>query len=288
MNMNPKKIPLRLLIVVLSALAAPACEKEVILDLLNRQGQYLIVEGNIDNLHKLQMIRLYSSGSFYDLDKGLPVTGATVTVSDGKTEYPFVESIREDNKGNYYNTEISKPLSSGGIFHLTVKQGNKTYTASSELRPVPPVDSVTVSRSALSRVANKHMYDVFIHYRNLPVAGNFYLVDLYVNGKLRTYSPARKTVISDENQARYESLYVTTLRGQELIAGDSLVLEMRSISRKQYDFYSNFFSQTALSGNPFAGAPPANIPTNLSEGARGFFQVSAVSTATKVFCSDPK
>ena len=75
---------------------------------------------------------------------------------------------------------------------------------------------------------------------------------------------------------------VTCVLKYHLSPGDTLTLEMISISRVQYDFYANFLYQTELSGNPFASAPPANIPTNLSEGARGFFQVSRLSTAQMV------
>ena len=263
-----------------------SCEKDVILDLLNTQGKYLIVEANIDNSSVNQMIiRLYRSGSFYDDEKGFPVSNAIVSISDGNNNYLFTETASSEQQGNYYNRELGGNMITGNTYNLTVIDDGKTYTASSTLKPVPDIDSVTTSINFLSQlgIIKEVLVDIYIHFENLPHQGNYYLVNLYINGNIQTFTPNQKTMISDENLENHVSLYIKTVRRNELKNGDKITLEMRSISREQYEFYTDFFSQTELSGNPFAGAPPANIPTNLSEGARGFFQVSSVATVSKIF-----
>ena len=231
------------------------------------------------------MVRLYRSGSFYDDEKGVPVSNAIVSISDGNNDYLFTEATSGDHKGNYYNRELSKYMVTGNTYNITVIDEGKKYTASSLLQPVPDVDSVTTRINFLSQlgIINEVLVDIFIHFENLPHRGNHYLVNLYINGNIQTFTPSQKTVLSDNNLDNYVSLYIKTVRRNELKSGDKITLEMRSISKEQYDFYTDFFFQTELSGNPFAGAPPANIPTNLSEGARGFFQVSSVSTVSKIF-----
>jgi hypothetical protein len=278
--MNIKKHIL-LLIPALAALGNFSCERDADLDLPDGQGQFLIVEGNIDDVNSRQMIRLHRSGSYNDTQRDQPVSGATVSVSDGTTEYFFTES---SPNGNYINHEIGGNLKSDN-YYLTIKDNNRTYTARSELLPVPQIDSVTARVNSLSGlgIIDKAYYDVYIHFRNLPVSGNYYLVNLYVNNKIKTYTPPQKAVLSDLDQKNYVSLYTRTIRGEDVRKGDTLTLEMRSISRMQYDFYSNFIFQTGLSGNPFASAPPANLPTNMSKGALGFFQVSRVSAAQMIF-----
>jgi hypothetical protein len=280
---NYKKIVFHGIVLFACIMISSSCEKFIILDLPDQQGKYLIVEGNIDNLYNTQEIRLYSSGSYYDTEKGLFVSGARVSMTDGISEFVFTEGTDDRWRGHYFNSKIKKVLEAGGIYRLTVDFDGRIYTAESELRPVPEIDSITVIMNFLSGIGviNEPMYDVYVHFRNLPVTGNYYLINLFINESNKSFTPPRKTVISDENLKGPVSLYARTLRN--LKEGDTLRLEMRSISRKQYEFYNGFLSQTELSGNPFAGAPPANLPTNLSEGARGFFQVSAATTRTKIF-----
>jgi len=58
---------------------------------------------------------------------------------------------------------------------------------------------------------------------------------------------------------------------------------MLSISPELATFYEVLFNQTDLSGNLFASSPPANVPTNISNGARGNFQVSQPTYKSTIF-----
>jgi hypothetical protein len=278
--MNMKKY-IFLLLTAAAPLSNVSCERDADLNLPDGQGKYLVVEGNLDDRDNRQIITLHRSGSYYDAERGEPVTGAVVSVSDGTTNYVFTESSQ---KGDYMNHELGSNLKYEN-YYLTIIDNNRTYTARSFLMPVPQIDSVTTRVNTLSGLGTKGKayYDIYIHFRNLPVSGNYYLVNLYVNNRIKTYTPPQKAVLSDLDQRNYVSIYTRTIRGDEVRKGDTLTLEMSSISRLQYDFYSNFLLQTGLSGNPFASAPPANLPTNMSKGALGFFQVSRVSKAQMVF-----
>jgi hypothetical protein len=277
--MNPYKnmLPGTLL---LTALLSAGCEKEVILDLPDHHGKYLVVEGNIDDLQAIQWIRLSTSSSYYDVTAGLPVSNASVTVTDGTVEFSFQESLVDSLKGYYFNYNISANLTRG-MYYLRISTGDKRYTAQSEFRPVPNIDSVTVALNFFTGlgIIDETYYDIYVHFRDIPGNDNHYLVNTYINNTLQTFRPTQKKLIGNEGLFDNVSLSVSSIHGEDIKSGDMLTLEMRSISREKYNFYTDFLYQTRMSGNPFAGAPPANIPTNLSEGAMGFFQVSAVSTA---------
>jgi hypothetical protein len=62
-----------------------------------------------------------------------------------------------------------------------------------------------------------------------------------------------------------------------LTSGDSMVVEFSNISKAYFDFIDDCTHQKNGS-NPMFGGPPANISTNISNGARGFFTAYAVST----------
>ncbi len=281
---NRLKQNLLILLVGVFPVIFTSCEKEVILDLSDMEGEYLIVEGNIDDQSPEQWIRLTGSSSYYDVTTGLPVSNASVTVTDGTTDYVFTESSVDTLRGYYYNDKIGNEFS-GGTYHLTIEHEGEIYTAQSEFRPVPVIDSITVGINFFSDIGltEDKLYDIYIHFDNRPGKGDYYLADFFINGRLQTARPTQKTIFSDEDLEEYVSRSVKTVNGNDLENGDIFSVELRSISSDKYDFYFIFLFQTNLSGNPFAGAPPANIPTNLSEGARGFFQVSSVSSAQGEF-----
>lgn len=66
------------------------------------------------------------------------------------------------------------------------------------------------------------------------------------------------------------------LTGINYSLDDSIILEVRSVSKNYYDFATA--AQTAAGGSiPMFSGPAANVPTNLSEGAIGFFAVHTTS-----------
>jgi hypothetical protein len=266
---------------LLTMLLLISCETDALLDLPGHSDQFIIVEANVDDLYGIQKVRLYRSSSFYDTIKGYPVSNAYVLVSDGIQSYVFDEDPWDLMKGFYNNHVIGENLRQGIIYHLTISDGSGSYTARSELRPVPAIDSVTISLNVLCTIGivTQKIYDVFIHFNNLGGL-NYYLINLYVNDKLITTTPAQKTVVCDRGMDGHVSVFGGMIRKTALTDGDLVTAELKSISRQKYEFYTSFFNQTELSGNPFAGAPPANIPTNMSRGALGFFQVSSVSKAS--------
>jgi hypothetical protein len=275
------------LIIILVAFLAgtAACEKDVILDLADIEGKYVIVEANLIDDGSRQWIRLTRSSSYYDVTTGDAVQNASVVVGGNNQSWEFSELFPDSLPGYYFNSQISSALIQTTYELIIETADDKTFFAQSELRPLPVLDSVTVKLNPFSELAffDITVYDVIAHFEDLPGKGDYYLFNLYINNKLKTPRPSDKAPVSDENLDPYTSFAVLSVNEDDIAPGDTLTLEMRSISKEKFDFYNIFFSQTDLSGNPFAGAPPANIPTNLSEGARGFFQVSSVTRKSIIF-----
>lgn len=276
----------RLIILLTLCFGAISCEKDVVLELANKEGNYLVVDANLTDAGGRQWIRLSLSSSYYEESKGKPASEATIWIEGAERKFAFVQSDADTLKGYYFNDAISHHLKDN-TFELNIEYQGKIYQASSQWAPLPQIDSVTYDINPFSQLGftPDTIYDITVHFRELPQKNNFYLFNLYVNDTLRTGRPTQKSLVSDENLEEYVSLAVQNISHENIRTGDAITLEMRSISRANFTFYSIFFSQTDLSGNPFAGAPPANIPTNLSEGALGFFEVSSVNKKTITFRS---
>jgi len=261
-----------------------SCEKDVILDLAKKDGSFLIVDANISDNGNRQWIILSQSSSYYDITRGEPVTGADVKIFDGKRSFLFAESKEDSLKGYYYSDQITFWLKEGK-YDLTIITPEKVFTSSSFYRKLPEIDSVSLEISFATEqgFTRDTIYNIVAHFAQLPQPDEYYLFNLYVNDTLRTQRPNDKGLVSDVNLLDYSSLSVMNINQQNIRPGDNLTLEMRSISRENFEFHNIFFFQTDLSGNPFAGAPPANIPTNLSPGAKGFFQVSQSKKSSIIY-----
>lgn len=278
-----KKIQ-QLFLLMVGLLVWTSCEKDVILDLSDVEGQYVIVEANITDGEEIQWVKLSYSSSYYDVTRGRGITDATVQIESGDDIFVFEQWNSDTLPGYYYNTEIPQQLQEK-VYELSIEVEGEKYTASSELMPVPSIDSLSIKINPFSELGftQDTIYDIFVHFRDLPAQENYYLFNYAVNDTLRTPRPSDKALVSDENLEETVSLAIFNINREDLEDGDEIMLEIRSISKENFDFYNIFFTQTDLSGNPFAGAPPANIPTNLSAGARGFFQVSATGKKSIIF-----
>lgn len=284
--MKVLKIKHNLIILILVLFAGTTgCEKDVVLDLADIEGKYVIVEGNLIDDGSRQWIRLTRSTSYYDVTTGNAVNNASVTVQGNNQSWEFQELYPDSLPGYYFNSLISASLTETTYELNFETTDDQTFFAQSELRPLPELDSVTVKLNPFSEFDffENTVYDVIAHFADLPDEGDHYLFNLYINNQLQTPRPSDKAPVSDENLDAYTSFAVLSFNEDDVDPGDTITLEMRSISKQNFDFYNIFFNQTDLSGNPFAGAPPANIPTNLSEGGRGFFQVSSVNRKSIIF-----
>ncbi|MFW6351493.1 MAG: DUF4249 family protein [Bacteroidota bacterium] len=282
--MNLQKKLLRWFSFLIVFAAFLSCEKDVVLDLADKEGTFMVVEANLTNDGRKQWIRLSESSSYYESSFGNPVSDALVQVTDGENTFTFTESEVDTLAGYYYNDQISNAFTCA-TYQLEINHNENVYTAQSEFRPIPFLDSVTVELSFFSQLGFGEIdfYDVYVHFDEFEEEGDHYLFNMYVRDTLKTSRPNQKFVLNDESLEDYVSLSVLGFNEEEVLEGDKLVVEIRSISEENYNFYNIFFFQTDLSGNPFAGAPPANIPTNLSDGAKGFFQVSSVHRDSIIF-----
>ncbi len=151
------------------------------------------------------------------------------------------------------------------------------------MRPVPPIDSVHLRvnpfQNANQQDAQDTSLQVIAHFDDLAGEGDHYLFNLYLGGELYSKKANDKVVVDDGGWK--DGTITLAAQSFELgdgrdHLGDTLTLTIRSVSAACDEFYDIFSEQTELSGNPFAAAPPANIPTNMSGSALGFYQVSSI------------
>ncbi len=131
------------------------------------------------------------------------------------------------------------------------------------------------------------IYQVLLYALDSPVK-NFYAFKVYRNGYLITDSLHEMMVQDDVffNGNYTFGIPVQFLNQSEkdeiILPSDTVTLEINGITDKYYNFIleaqSEIFYQTPL----FSG-PPANISSNISNGALGFFTAYSVTRSSVVF-----
>jgi hypothetical protein len=172
----------------------------------------------------------------------------------------------------------------GRTYYLKVIAEGIEYTASSSMPQVPVIDSVGLIRKVSDKDGQVY-YIPTIYFREPQGITNFYLVQLSPDELVRTFSDAVWPffIFSDE----YLEPYVNglnlgagqTLRNDDFtwfFGGDSVYVGLSSLTREGYDYYSSLIRQFKNDGGVYQPAP-SSPPTNLSNGALGFFRTSAIS-----------
>ncbi len=291
----------RFVIIVCLGIVFGACEDQIS-PALEEVDPVLAVDAWITNQPVEQVIRLSSTQPYFDTIAS-PVIGATVQISGSAGDfYTFQEDEREP--GAYY---WSPPVIGQGFgtvgetYQLQIDTDGQTYTSSTVLDPVPPIDSITYELTE----ANTFFPETYIAEFwavDLPEEGNAYWIRAYRNGALLD-RPDEIALAYDAGFSRGGSFNATVFAQPIRTSinpidsdgdgnffpsynlGDSVYVELNSISDEAFDFLNEVSIQTNRPGG-FAelfANPIANVPTNITNtdpngsAVVGFFNVASVS-----------
>jgi hypothetical protein len=255
-----------------------SCEETVKLD-LKQTPPTVVIEGQVTNRVGLQSVKVSMTADFYSTTKTPRVTTAVVTVKD---EFPFVHNPNNvsDLDGLYLPQDENFVGEIGRKYTLTVVVNGKTYTATDDLAPVIPIDSLKYRLNEDEAEDPKDFgkaHEVLIFAREPQDQINYYLFKFYRNDSLKYYNDTDIYFSNDEYLAEKIDGIETPIY---YAPGDEARVEAYSISRAGYVFYYDLSSILNNDAGGMFGPVPASPRTNLSNGALGFFQVSAVNSAS--------
>ncbi len=225
----------------------------------------IVVDGIITNEYKQHAITL--SLPTTELNQ-IPeaISGATVTITNGDTTFTLSET--PIGSGIYLTDSIQ--ATENKTYTLSISYKSKTYTAQTYLSSVNSIIPITYFfNSADSTFYYDWKIDVFfaenaMHellfdwskvtgYENLDSSQNHFLGYIYT----------LKTI--DVNE-----IFAAQKENAIFPAGTIIVEKKYSLTPEHANYIRALLSETQWNGNVFE-ASPANLPTNLSEGAIGFF-----------------
>lgn len=256
-----------------------ACEAETEWPLKTASHDLIVVDGIITDEYKFQKIHLASPVNNLN-DYPEPVSGAVVIVTLQDSVYNFHESVV--SPGTYIsNTEFAGKKNK--VHSLLITTGSNVYSAKANMEP-----------GAL----------IFPLVLELDKETNLYHISKVYNNEFNPNRPAMFEILLDWSRvAGYEEtepahckarlLYyvLPTLDVSQVFApgteevsfpaGTVIVENRYSLSAGHAAFFRELLSETTWQGGLFNSAS-ANIPTNLSQGAVGYFGACAVNSSYEI------
>ena len=254
-----------------SILLFAGCEKVIDLEVDNAPSR-IVIEGNVFNGDGPFTVRVTRTASFYDSSDPIGAAGATVRITDnaGNSE------VLAEGANGIYSTALLQGVE-GRTYSLEVQVEGETYLGSNTMPALNLIDSLTYEYLDSTDYVFLSLEDFgeYITAYHTDPAGmeNFYQYRLYLHGELdeprknkRTFSDRLFDGLQNEDR----------LFGHPFDIGDTVTVELWSIDRTAYDFYTTLNEVADNNGGgPFSGIPD-NPTSNLSNGAFGFFGAVAV------------
>lgn len=268
-----------------------SCEDVIEVNLENG-AQQLNVDAMINNSSEKQTIKLSKTNSYFSNETLPAITNAEVFVIDNVgNSYSF----SHESEGNYIWTPTPTDTLNmiGGEYTLIIKYQNEEYRAKSQLNPVPQIDSI----GSEFRVANgpsPEGYYAILYAFDIAGRSDYYWIKTYKNN---TYvnGPQNINIAADAafppNGSADGFLFIPPIRygitpfGEVYKAGDTVNVEILSITAETYDFLAEAKAQMINEG--LFAKPPSNVRTNIynvtnpDTKAVGWFCVSAISVMKK-------
>jgi hypothetical protein len=272
---------IKLYISILIGAMLVSCTEKFDVSLVDGKSNRFVVEGPITNEYKIHKVILSRTGSYFLNGPTKRETGAQVSITDGDTIISLIDSVN----GIYQTSKLlaGKP---GKTYTLNIKlKTGEIYSASEYMKPIVPMDSIKAiySKSEIP-FDDSYNYNINVFVQEPATKDDFYQWELYLNEKHISDTIRTKSFVNDEivNGSYIRNWTVYQVPEYKIESDTILVrLQMLSISKAKFDFYNAVLLETDWSGSGFSG-PPANVPSNISNGALGFFSVSDVCESRTV------
>lgn len=253
-----------------------SCDEPVRLDVTQGESR-VVIEGQVTNLEGQQYVKVSRSNGFYDSGKSPRITDASVMVKDDAgNEFQFVHNPRNyaDSAG-YYLPQTLFTGEVGKTYFLTVTIGDQVYEAEDKLFRVTSIDSLAYQIDDDEREDPEDegkFYEVLIFANEPQDTEDYYLFKFYRNDSLKLDFDTDIYFTNDETLGENIDGVSSPIY---FAPGDRARCEIFSLSRTAFVFYSDLQSLLNNDGGLFS-QPPASSRTNLTNGALGFFQASAI------------
>ncbi|MFA6924002.1 MAG: DUF4249 domain-containing protein [Bacteroidales bacterium] len=268
-----KKIFYLLFLIVL---AISGCKKQI--DIKTKDAYVrLVVDGLLTDEYKRHTIKLSKTSNYFKNETQPMATSAVVSISDGSSIFPLTETSQ-----GIYQTDSIKGIV-GKTYTLNIKYDGEEYSASSLLKYVAPIDSITFGTDQFDH--KKATINLWA--QEPATTGDYYLWLYYINDTIQS-DTLKRLMFTDDLMVNGHYIPDFPIYSFTPKINDTVTLEMRAITKEYYDFIYAAFMEV-YAGDPFFSGPRSNVKgnvknlTNKDKDVMGFFIASAVTKKTRVY-----
>lgn len=302
-----KFIFIKIAFLVLAVATLTSCE-DVVFPKLQEADPVYVVDAWITNRAEPQLIKLTRSQPYFENLVPPGVTGAVVSIEDSEGKvYTFTEGAQA---GEYLWTPVGNEVFGevGLSYTLTISVNGEVIESTTRMKAAPVVDSITFNMQQGNSFIDD-LYFAEFWSTDLEPVGDTYWIKTYKNGELLNL-PADINLAYDAAFKGSEFsgvMFISPIRTainpfdededgaikSPYLVGDSLYVEVNSISSEAYDFLNEVVIQTDRPGGfgELFSTPLANVSSNITNKtvngtkAVGFFNVAAVNGFGRKFKS---
>ncbi|MGL1888837.1 MAG: DUF4249 domain-containing protein [Reichenbachiella sp.] len=244
---------------------------------LNDESPKLAVEAWITDLDKPQYVALSRTINYLGEQKPDYVTDAVVILNDEVSDIELVHDV----EGRYYLPVDWQPRY-GSYYTLTISHGSEVYVARELMRVCPSIENVFGELEDFDTVFEENDFGedtyklTFSFEDSVGLGDGYYFVD-YLEGSFVGDSITNGTY---EHDQYFDGDYVedasVTSEEKPFFLGDEAVIEMHAIGKEATYFLSDVDNE--IYGNGPFDSPPANVRTNISNGAVGYFIIGGAKS----------
>lgn len=262
------KIGYKTLSILLLMFIITSCEEQTDWPLETSGGDLLVVDAMITSVPKSHVVKL--TRSFSDLKGEVPkVSGAQVILSDKDSSWVLKEIPA--NSG-IYRTKHTFAAKMNRQYTLFISYNKNIYSAKAEMVKASQIVPLRYLKKnnglyQIQWVASNYnprkpaMYDIFLDWSKAPGYTNLPIDSC--RARIKVYSLPTLDV-SEVLPPEAEKLFFP--------AGTIITQFKYSLSEEHAAFLRALMLETSWTGG-FFDSSPANLPTNMSNGAIGFFSV---------------
>lgn len=267
---------------IISFLVTTACASSDI-ESLENQEQF-VVEGWVTDQNKQHWVKISTPVSFGNSSTKNPVKNARVIIEDGTNIFPLPHSA----DGLYLTDALAGIASESYRLTIELASGETIQSGWERLNSLPPINSIrydVFEEQDPKTGENIQVYFPIVVSSDPITETNFYRYKGFRNGKLLN-EPNQLILLSDQfiNGASALPNFIPEFRYS---FGDTIQVELHSLTKTGFDFFQLLKSQTNSLGRS-SGTSPAMLIGNLknlndeSQIVLGFFGASSVSSDTTI------
>jgi hypothetical protein len=260
-----------------------SCEDVIKLN-LESVGSKIVIESVVTDNNKPFIVKISKSQDFYNQADYETADNAMVIISNNNG---FCDTLANIGNGTYSCDSLHGII--GNTYKLEVINDGIAYQA---INTLPLKTELEALDFEWVEYPHTKGYLVNIYFTDYPGIQNFYRIKVWVNNDIyKNEKVGLEYLLYDDKIFDGKKTKLPALRGSRLLnAGDTVTIELYSLSKETYDYYNTLQNIIAVDRSTLGqgkimiegSSAPANPVTNFNNGALGYFGAYCLSRKTIV------